>query len=106
MGKKISVFRYIDAKRDWGFAEDYVEAMWLMMQSKKPDDYVVATKTQHSIRDFLKLAFEEVGIDNWKKYVKIDKKFKRPLDVKSLCGDFEKLKKNWDGLQKQVSKTL
>ena len=84
----------IDSKRDWGFAEDYVEAMWLMMQCKKPDDYVVATKKQHSIRDFLKLAFNEVGIKNWKKYVKIDENFKRPLDVKSLCGNFGKAEKN------------
>ena len=84
----------IDSKRDWGFAEDYVEAMWLMMQCKKPDDYVIATKKQHSIRDFLKLAFNEVGIKNWKKYVKIDEKFLRPLDVKSVCGDFKKAKKN------------
>ena len=68
--------------------------MWLMMQCKKPDDYVIATKKQHSIRDFLKLAFNEVGIKNWKKYVKIDEKFLRPLDVKSVCGDFKKAKKN------------
>ena len=104
--KKFLSLGNIDAKRDWGFAEDYVEAMWLMMQSKKSDDYVVATKTQYSIKDFLKLAFEEVGISNWKKYVKIDKKFKRPLDVKSLCGDFEKAEKKLGWAPKTSFKEL
>jgi len=85
----------INARRDWGFAGDYVEAMWLMMQSKKPDDYVIATKTQYSIKDFLKLAFETIGIINWQKYVKIDNNFKRPLDVKSLCGNYQKAKKDF-----------
>ena len=83
----------IEAKRDWGFAGDYVEAMWLMMQAEKPDDFVIATQTQFSIRDFLKLAFKEVNISNWEQYVKINKDFKRPVDVNSLCGNYNKAKK-------------
>ena len=85
----------INAKRDWGFAGDYVEAMWLMMQCRKPDDYVVATKTQYSIKDFLKLAFETIGIVDWENYVKIDNNFKRPLDVISLCGNYQKAKRDF-----------
>ena len=84
----------INARRDWGFAGDYVEAMWLMMQEDKSSDYVIATKEQYSIKDFLKLAFSEVGIYDWKNYVKISKNFKRPVDVKSLCGDYAKAKTN------------
>tara|TARA_B110000003_G_C16640978_1_gene530181 strand:- start:1040 stop:2065 length:1026 start_codon:yes stop_codon:yes gene_type:complete len=76
----------LDAKRDWGFAEDYVEAMWLMLQQDKPDDYVIATGKTYSVKDFLKVAFEHVNLD-WKKYVKIDKKFFRPTEVQTLLGD-------------------
>ena len=83
----------LDAQRDWGHAKDYVEAMWLMMQCKRPDDYVIATKTQYSIKDFLELAFETIGVIDWQKYVKIDNNFKRPLDVQSLCGNYQKAKK-------------
>ena len=92
--KKYISLGNINAKRDWGFAGDYVEAMWLMMQEDKPNDYVVATKKQYSIKDFLKLAFAEVGINDWKNYVKISENFKRPVDVKSLCGNFDKAKNN------------
>ena len=84
----------INSMRDWGFAGDYVEAIWLMMQEDKSSDYVIATKEQYSIKDFLKLAFSEVGIYDWKNYVKISKNFKRPIDVKSLCGDYAKAKTN------------
>ncbi|VVB51819.1 GDP-mannose 4,6-dehydratase [uncultured archaeon] len=76
----------LNAKRDWGYTGDYVEAMWLMLQQDKPDDYVVATGEAHSVREFVELAFFEVGLD-WKKYVKIDKKFFRPADVEYLIGD-------------------
>ena len=91
--KKISLGN-IASKRDWGFAGDYVEAMWLMMQHEKPSDYVIATNKQYSIKDFLKLAFKEIGIKNWEDYISINKNFKRPVDVTSLCGDYSKAKMN------------
>jgi GDPmannose 4,6-dehydratase len=77
----------LDAKRDWGYAGDYVEGMWLMLQQDKPDDYVLATGETHSIREFLELAFKEIGIDDWKPYVKHDEKFERPAEVDLLLGD-------------------
>ena len=92
--KKYISLGNINAKRDWGFAGDYVKAMWLMMQKDKPDDYVIATKKQYSIKDFLKLAFAEVGIYDWKNYVRISKNYKRPVDVISLCGNYDKAKTN------------
>lgn len=76
----------LDAKRDWGFAGDYVEAMWLMLQQKVPKDYVIATGETHSVREFVEAAFAHAGLD-WKKYVKIDKAFLRPAEVDLLCGD-------------------
>ncbi|MHC4738214.1 MAG: GDP-mannose 4,6-dehydratase [Planctomycetota bacterium] len=82
----------LDAKRDWGFAGDYVEAMWLMLQQEKSDDYVIATGQTHSIREFLDLAFERVGLD-WNKYVEIDKRYLRPTEVDLLRGDPSKAKK-------------
>lgn len=83
----------LDAKRDWGYAGDYVEAMWLMLQQKKPDDYVVATGESHSIKEFVMEAFKSVGIKDWKKYIKIDKRFIRPAEVDILKGDCRKAKK-------------
>ncbi len=82
----------LDAKRDWGFAGDYVEAMWLMLQQEKPDDYVIATGQTHSIREFLELAFKRVGLD-WNKYVEIDKRYLRPTEVDLLRGDPSKARK-------------
>ena len=82
----------IDAKRDWGHAKDYVEAMWLMLNKKKPDDYVVSTGRQYSVRDFVKLAFSLVDLD-YKKFVKIEKNLYRPSEVKSLLGDCKKAKR-------------
>lgn len=79
----------LEAKRDWGFAGDYVKAMWLMMQQKEPDDYVVATGETHSVGEFAELAFREAGLD-WKKYVVVDKKFIRPAEVNLLLGDASK----------------
>jgi GDPmannose 4,6-dehydratase len=76
----------LDAQRDWGFAGDYVEAMWLMLQQATPDDYVLATGETHSIRELLEVAFERVGLD-WKKYVHIDPKLIRPAEVDLLLGD-------------------
>jgi GDPmannose 4,6-dehydratase len=80
----------LDAERDWGYAPDYVEAMWLIMQQEIPDDYVIATGTKHSIRDFLDTAFNYVGIKNWKKYIKQDPRFMRPAEVDLLVGDYTK----------------
>lgn len=77
----------LEAKRDWGYAPDYVEAMWLMLQQENPDDYVIATGETYSIRDFLTLAFSQIGIDNWDKYVKQDPRFMRPAEVDVLRGD-------------------
>ncbi len=77
----------LDAERDWGFAGDYVEAMWLMLQQEKADDYVVATGETHSIRDFLDAAFAHVGIDDWAPYVRQDERFMRPAEVDQLIGD-------------------
>ncbi len=76
----------LDAKRDWGFAGDYVKAMWLMLQQTEPDDYVIATGESHSVREFLELAFAHVGL-NWKDYVVVDPKFLRPAEVDYLMGD-------------------
>jgi len=82
----------LDAKRDWGFAGDYVEAMWLMLQQKNPDDYVIATGEAHSVKDFLQEAYEYVDLD-WKKYVEIDKRYFRPTEVDFLKGDGSKARK-------------
>jgi GDPmannose 4,6-dehydratase len=82
----------LDAKRDWGFAGDYTEAMWLMLQQKKPDDYVIATGQTHSIREFLDLAFGHIGLD-WNKYVEIDPRYFRPAEVDVLLGDASKARK-------------
>ena len=87
----------LDARRDWGYAPDYVEAMWLMLQHNTPDDYVVATGKDHSIKEFLDLAFKHIGIDDWGSYVKTDQRFVRPAEVDVLKGDFSKINKilNW-----------
>ena len=82
----------LEARRDWGFAGDYVEAMWLMLQQGKPDDYVIATRKTHSVMDFVRTAFSFVGLD-WRKYIKIDNKLFRPADVNPLCGDYAKARK-------------
>jgi GDPmannose 4,6-dehydratase len=80
----------LEARRDWGFAGDYVEAMWRMLQQDEPDDYVVATGETHSIRELLELAFKRVGIDDWMNYVTQDPRFFRPAEVDLLVGDASK----------------
>ena len=82
----------LDAKRDWGFAGDYVEAMWLILQHSKPDDYVIATGETHSVREFLDAAFDYVGL-NWRKHVVIDPHYFRPVEVDRLRGDYSKARK-------------
>jgi len=88
----------LDAKRDWGYAPDYVEAMWLMLQQETPDDYVIATGETYSIREFLNIAFNHIGISNWESYIKQDPKYMRPAEVDVLRGDFLKAKEilNWN----------
>jgi GDPmannose 4,6-dehydratase len=80
----------LDAKRDWGYAGDYVKAMWLMLQQDEPDDYVIATGETHTIEELVQRAFAEVGIDDWQKYVRQDPKFFRPAEVDLLIGDATK----------------
>ncbi|WP_372593547.1 GDP-mannose 4,6-dehydratase, partial [Actinotalea sp.] len=82
----------LDAKRDWGFAGDYVEAMWRMLQQDTADDYVVSTGETHSIRELLDVAFGAVGIEDWSGYVKQDPRFMRPAEVELLIGDSAKAK--------------
>ena len=83
----------LDAQRDWGFAGDYVRAMWLMLQQDEPDDYVVATGSTHTVKKLVELAFSHVGLD-WEKYVKVDQRFIRPAEVDLLIGDPAKAKKS------------
>ena len=112
----------IYAKRDWGYAKDYITSMWLMLQQNKPDDYVIATNNQHSVKEFIELAFEYVGINikwrgkgldevgynnsNDKILVKIDKKYFRPSEVESLIGDYSKAKEELGWFPKTSFKEL
>lgn len=94
LGKADKIFLgNLKAKRDWGYAPDYVEAMWLMLQHDKPDDYVVATGECHTVEEFLDVAFDVVGINSWKKHVEIDPKFFRPAEVDVLRGSSYKAQK-------------
>jgi GDPmannose 4,6-dehydratase len=87
----------LDAKRDWGYAKEYVEAMWLMLQQEQPDDYVIATGKTHSVREFLEESFSYSGLD-WRQYLEIDPKYYRPAEVDILVGDASKARKllNWE----------
>ena len=90
----------LDAKRDWGYAPDYVEAMWLMLQQNIPDDYVIATGNTYSIREFLDIAFNHIGINNWEPYIKQDPRFMRPAEVDVLRGNFNKAKEKLSWIPK------
>ncbi|MFO1512691.1 MAG: GDP-mannose 4,6-dehydratase [Verrucomicrobiota bacterium] len=96
----------LDAKRDWGYAKEYVEAMWLMLQQPEADDYVIATNETHSVKEFLQVAFDHVGLD-WNKYVEIDPRYYRPAEVDLLIGDCSKAKKKlgWEPKTKFVELT-
>ena len=83
----------LDAKRDWGFAGDYIEAMWMMLQAPRPEDYVIATGETHTVREFLELAFGRLQLD-WQKHVKLDPKYYRPTEVDLLIGDASKAKRD------------
>ena len=91
----------LDAKRDWGFAGDYVRAMWLMLQQDEPDDYVVGTGETHSVEEFVRIAFDRAGLD-WRRYVVIDPRFYRPAEVDLLLGDASKARRQL-GWQPQMS---
>lgn len=94
LGKqKKLVLGNLDAKRDWGYAKDYMEAIHLILQQPRPDDYVIGTGETHSVRDFVKAAFAVVNIQDWQKYVQTDQQFYRPAEVKLLIADPSKLKK-------------
>ena len=80
----------LDAERDWGYAKDYVEAMWLMLQQETPSDYVIATNERHSVRECVEVAFDEAGLGEWEKYVELDPQFVRPAEVVELVGDCSK----------------
>ena len=83
----------LDSRRDWGYSPDYVECMWLMLQQDKAEDFVISTGVSHSIRDFLDVAFDCVGIDDWSNYVVQDERFMRPAEIDVLCGDSSKARK-------------
>ena len=82
----------LDAERDWGYAKDYVEAMYLMLQQDEPEDYVIATNRIHTVRDCVQIAFDEAGLDDWEKYIRLDPAFLRPAEVDQLMGDPTKAK--------------
>jgi GDPmannose 4,6-dehydratase len=82
----------LDAQRDWGYAPEYVEGMWRMLQQDEPDDYVLATNETHSVREFVELAFTHAGLD-WREYVRHDERYERPAEVDLLIGDATKAKK-------------
>lgn len=82
----------LDARRDWGYAPEYMEAAYLMMQQEKPDDYVIGTGQSHSVKDFVEAAFKCVGINNWQDYIEIDPRYYRPAEVENLIGDAKKAK--------------
>jgi len=82
----------LNAVRDWGYAPEYVEGMWRMLQAPEPEDYVLATNTSYSVKDFVRMSFEHVGLD-WEKYVEHDDRYERPTEVDALIGDYSKAKK-------------
>ncbi|HNV45288.1 MAG TPA: GDP-mannose 4,6-dehydratase [Candidatus Woesebacteria bacterium] len=99
LGKQESIeLGNLDAKRDWGYAKDYVKAMYLMLQQDQADDYVIATGETHSVQEFLELACQAAGLDNWQKYYQHNPKYDRPAEVDVLIGDASKAKKvlNWE----------
>jgi GDPmannose 4,6-dehydratase len=92
----------LDARRDWGYAPEYVEAMWLMLQQPKPDDYVIGTGESHTVRELVELAFQHAGITDWEKYVGIDPRYYRPAEVEHLVADPRKAKEKlgWEAKTK------
>ncbi len=107
-GKKYPTLKLgnLDSWRDWGYAPDYVEAMWMILQRKKPNDFVIATGETHSIRDFLDAAFFHIDIDNWQPFVTIDDALFRPCEVEYLCGDATKAREELGWRPKTTFKNL
>jgi GDPmannose 4,6-dehydratase len=100
----------LDARRDWGYAPEYCEAMWMMLQQPEPDDFVIGTGASHSVQDFVEAAFSAVGLD-WKKYVEIDQRYYRPAEVDNLIADASKArgKLSWEpkvGFEELVRRML
>jgi GDPmannose 4,6-dehydratase len=95
----------LDARRDWGYAPEYVEAMWLMLQQQKPDDYVIATGETHSVKEFVEEAFNLLGL-NWQNHVELDPRYRRPAEVDLLLGDATKAEKNLQWKPKVAFKDL
>ena len=84
----------LDAKRDWGYAKDYVQAMWLMLQQDRPDDFVIATGATHTVRRCVEIAFDEAGLGDWQKYVETDPSLVRPAEVDHLIGSYAKAERD------------
>jgi GDPmannose 4,6-dehydratase len=84
----------LDARRDWGYAKDYVEAMWLMLQQEKAEDYVIATNEDHSVRECVEVAFDEAGLGDWQRYVELDSSLVRPAEVDHLIGSYAKAERD------------
>jgi GDPmannose 4,6-dehydratase len=84
----------LDAERDWGYAKDYVEAMWLMLQQDRAEDYVIATNKANSVRQCVEIAFDEAGLGSWEPYVEIDQAFVRPAEVDHLIGNYAKAERD------------
>jgi GDPmannose 4,6-dehydratase len=84
----------LDARRDWGYAKDYVEAMWLMLQRDTPEDYVLATNESHSVRECVEIAFDEAWLGDWERHVRIDEGLLRPAEVDHLIGDYAKAERD------------
>ena len=80
----------LDARRDWGYAKDYVEAMWLMLQQESAEDFVIATNVDHSVRECVEVAFDEAGLGDWERYVELDPSLVRPAEIDHLIGDYSK----------------
>ena len=95
----------LDAVRDWGYAPEYVEGMWQMLQHDTPDDYVLATNTAYTVRDFLQFSFDTVGLD-WEKYVRFDERYLRPTEVDALIGDYSKAQKAFNWVPKTLTPEL
>ena len=95
----------LDAIRDWGYAPEYVEGMWQMMQQESPDDFVLATNTGYSVKDFVQLTFENVGLE-WEKYVKLDPRYLRPTEVDALIGDYSKAQKAFGWIPRTLTPAL
>jgi GDPmannose 4,6-dehydratase len=106
-GKKTElILGNIDAKRDWGFAGDFVEAMWLMLQQDQPEDYIISTGYQHTVRDVLDIAFGKAGIQDWSSYVKSDQRYIRPAELNALLGSSDKAKRQLGWTPKMTFKEL